>query len=267
MNTPDVSFESLDTALVRAALGDEARTFRLDFLDTCGSTNTLLLERAQAGAPSGSVLACERQTAGRGRRGRAWCSAPGAGLTFSVLWRFPPETPLSGLSLAVGVALARALENFGAAGIGLKWPNDVLAGGRKLAGVLIEMATAEPGAMVIGVGLNVRLPRELDAAVRAQAAALDEVLAFPPSRNLLLARLLAELAGVLRDFARGGFAALRDEWLTRHALADADVRLSHDARVIAEGRCVGVDRDGALLLRTARGVERVISGELTLRAA
>ncbi|MEK7738086.1 MAG: biotin--[acetyl-CoA-carboxylase] ligase, partial [Pseudomonadota bacterium] len=110
----------------------------MDILAECDSTNSRLLSLAETGAAAGSVLATERQTGGRGRRGRSWLSASGDSLTFSLLWRFQPNRSLSGLSLAVGVAVARALEALGVRGITLKWPNDVLLNGRKLAGVLIE---------------------------------------------------------------------------------------------------------------------------------
>ncbi|MEW5889312.1 MAG: biotin--[acetyl-CoA-carboxylase] ligase [Pseudomonadota bacterium] len=260
------SFDALDAQVVRAALDDRADLFRLDFLDACESTNSVALERAGYGAPAGLVVASETQTAGRGRRGRTWHSLAGASLTFSLLWRFPPALPLGGLSLAVGVALARALEGQGAAGIMLKWPNDVLADGRKLAGILIEMVPNTPGATVIGIGLNVQLPRALAARIAAEAIGLADLLPFAPSRNLLLGAVLKELAAVLARFEADGFPALREDWLARHAYAGAEVRLSHDGVIVAQGRCVDVDQDGALLLHTDRGVQRIVSGEVSLRA-
>lgn len=260
------SFEALDAQLVRAALDDRTDLFRLDFLDTCESTNSVALERAGYGAPSGLVVGTEVQTAGRGRRGRSWYSAPGASLTFSLLWRFPPTLSPGGLSLAVGVALARVLEDQGAAGIRLKWPNDVLGDGRKLAGILIEMVPNAPGAVVIGIGLNVQLPRELAAQIAVEAIGLADLLPFAPSRNLLLGSLLQGLAAVLARFETDGFSALREDWLARHAYTGAEVNLSHDGVIVAQGRCVGVDQDGALLLHTDRGVQRIVSGEVSLRA-
>lgn len=265
----DHPFEQLDAAVVNAALGALAPRFRVDILEVCESTNTLLLDRAHQGAPSGSMVACERQTAGRGRRGRSWLSAPGDSLTFSLLWRFPPGTPVvAGLSLAVGVAVARALESVGAAGIRLKWPNDILAADGKLGGVLVE-TTMHGGAhaAVIGVGLNVRLPRALAQAVGGEAADLAAVMPFAPSRNLLLANLLAELAAMLDEFACSGFAAFIEAWLARHAYAGRTVCILADGALPLEGRCAGVDADGALLLETAAGVKRIVSGEVSLRTA
>lgn len=259
--------DALNIQVIAAALARPER-FTPELLEHCDSTNTVLLDRAQRGAPSGSVVVCERQTAGRGRRGRSWLSAPGDSLTFSLLWRFPAGMPPpTGLSLAVGVAVARALEDLGAADIGLKWPNDILADGAKLGGILVETLTAGgPHAAVIGVGLNVRLPREIADAVDVRASALESVMPYAPSRNLLLAGLLNALAAMLDDFERDGFAGFAEAWQSRHAHAGRLVRILADGAAPVEGRCVGVDADGALLLDTAMGVKRIVSGDVSLRA-
>ena len=258
----------LDIAAVAAALGDLARRFDVDILAECDSTNARLLALAEAGAASGSVLAAEHQTAGRGRRGREWLSASGDSLTFSLLWRFPPNLPLSGLSLAVGVALARALESLGIPGITLKWPNDVLLNGRKLAGVLIEMTTGvRSGAAVIGVGINLRLPRAMPESIRQTAAALVDAGTALPTPSILLAQLLAALHEVLQSFAAEGFVGQRQAWLLRHAYEGQRVNLLSDFAAPLQGYCRGVDHDGALLLETTSGIQRIVSGEVSLRAA
>jgi BirA family transcriptional regulator, biotin operon repressor / biotin---[acetyl-CoA-carboxylase] ligase len=249
----------LTLATVANALGDDARYFDLDVAAECGSTNAELLAHAEAGAPSGSALAAENQTAGRGRRGRAWVSAPGDSLTFSLLWRFPAGTDLSGLSLAVGVALARALDE--EPGLQLKWPNDLLKFGRKLAGVLIEGVSSQPGAVVIGIGVNLRLPEAMPNELRATSAAL----APTADPSLVLARFLTELRPLLADFGREGFVPLRDEWLGRCIHRDIDITLLSDFAPPVVGRCCGVAPDGALLLETETGILRVISGEVSLR--
>jgi BirA family biotin operon repressor/biotin-[acetyl-CoA-carboxylase] ligase len=260
------SSEPLSSRVIAAALEMPAR-FNIEVLDSCESTSTLLLERAQDGATSGSVVACERQTAGRGRRGRSWLSAPGDSLTFSLLWRFPEGTPPpAGLSLAAGVAVARVLEGMGAAGVRLKWPNDILADGAKLGGILIEtVSSGGRHAAVIGIGLNVRLPPHIASAVDVAAGALDGIMPFAPSRNLLLAGLLDGLAAMLDEFAHSGFAGLIEEWLARHAHAGQHVRILAEGVAPVEGRCAGVDADGALLLETATGLRRIVSGEVSLR--
>lgn len=252
--------------LARLLRADSTRV-SVEIVDECPSTNGVLMERARNGAAHASVLACERQTAGRGRRGKPWHSGIGTDLTFSLLWRFQQGAgALSGLSLAVGVALARALARFGHADVQLKWPNDLMLRGRKLGGILIEMAGDHlgPSAVVIGVGLNVRWSAARAAAVDQPATALSEEGDSVPSRTALLAAALAELGTALGEFARGGFACFRAEWLGRHAWQGRRVTLRIAEREVAEGEAVGVGEDGALLLRSARGVQPFHSGELRL---
>jgi len=262
-------YDFLDAAGVNAGLGAHAPRFRLDLLDACASTSTLLLERAREGAPAGSVIACEWQSAGRGRRGNTWQSGLGGNLTFSLLWRFAQGAAgLSGLSLAVGVAVARGLESAGIAGVQLKWPNDLLHAGRKLGGILIEVHADSPGATatVIGIGINLRLPAVLRDAIAQAVTDVASISRRVPRRNEIIAATLAELAPALDLFSAQGFAPLREEWTARHAHQGKAVALSSgDGNAIA-GRAVGVADDGALLLETARGVERFVSGELSLRA-
>ncbi|OHC70401.1 MAG: biotin--[acetyl-CoA-carboxylase] ligase [Rhodocyclales bacterium GWA2_65_20] len=255
--------DTLSVSAIAAALGPLAVRFDVDVLATCDSTNTELMRRAESQAPSGSVVVAERQSAGRGRMGRTWLSEPGASLTFSLLWRFAPGALPHGLSLAVGVALAEALEGMGVAGLALKWPNDLLRDGRKLAGVLVELVPGAPHAAVIGIGVNLRLPQAMPAAVRTAAAALDRDVA----RNELLARLLVDLQDVLTEFAAGGFVALRQRWLARCAHIDSAVRILSEFAPPLDGYCIGVDVDGALQIETAACIQRILSGEVSLRPA
>jgi BirA family transcriptional regulator, biotin operon repressor / biotin---[acetyl-CoA-carboxylase] ligase len=249
----------LSVASIAAALGPLSTRFDVDVIAECESTNTLLMARA-AMAPSGAVVVAERQTAGRGRMGRVWHAEPGASLTFSLLHKLPHGTLPSGLSLAVGVAIAEPVRDQGVAGVALKWPNDILRDGRKLGGVLIELTGS---AAVIGIGLNLRLPVGLPDEVKSVATALD----LNIDRNELLARLLASLHGVLETFGNGGFAALRDRWLALNAYVGAPVRVISEFEVPVEGICIGVDVDGALLLETAVCVQRIVTGDVSLRPA
>lgn len=260
---PRYSQGMLDLTAIVQALGAEASRFDAELLPECPSTNTLLLERAEAGAPSGTVVIAKTQTAGRGRRGRTWHSAPGDSLTFSLLWRFSPGTLPLGLSLAVGVAVTDALAKVGAGDTALKWPNDVLKDGKKLAGILVELMPGAPHVAVIGIGLNLCLPDTMPDELRAQSAALGTAIA----PNVLLAAILRELRATLETFAAAGFAALRNAWSARHAFQDAPVRLLADFAPPREGVCRGVDETGALLLETAGSVERILSGEISLRGA
>lgn len=261
---------SLDLALLKSLLGTVASRLDVDALPACDSTSTLLMARAEAGAPSGSVLVCERQTAGRGRRGRTWIAPDGGSLAFSLLWRFSPGTPPPmGLSLALGVAVARALEELGVKGAALKWPNDVLVGDRKLAGILVELVPVRHRAMavVLGIGLNLALPADFPDGPAIRACDLASVLPDPLPRVVVLAALLRHLVRVLDAFQVGGFLALRGDWLMRHAHQDQAVRLLDDHAPAQEGICRGVDEDGALLLETDSGMSRILAGEVSLRGA
>nr|WP_269209268.1 biotin--[acetyl-CoA-carboxylase] ligase [Chromobacterium vaccinii] len=256
-------FNWLDVAAVRAGLPPPAaETFTLAVAERTDSTNSQLMARAGNGGLHGLVLACEQQTAGRGRLGRRWQARLGSGLTFSLLWRFERGlAELAGLSLAVGVALARALRALGAP-VELKWPNDVLLDGRKLAGILIEVSgdALGPAAAVIGIGLNVADPGEVDQPV----AALEQA-GVAPDRNRVLAALLGELERVLADFDREGFAPLRDEWWSLCAHRQAQVRLSFSHGEPIDGVASGVADNGALLTETAQGIRAFHIGEVSLR--
>jgi BirA family biotin operon repressor/biotin-[acetyl-CoA-carboxylase] ligase len=263
----------LDRATVLQWLGESA-PFSLDLLDEVPSTNTLLLLRAQAGAPHASVIAAEWQLAGRGRMNRPWHASIGGALTFSLLWRFSQgAATLAGLSLAAGLAVVRALEAYGVRGVGLKWPNDVLWHGRKIAGILIEMQgeAMGPSAVVIGVGINVRLSRAVDARIDQAAADLETILKKDDKpavdRNRLLAVLLAEFNRVLLEFERSGFQPFRDDWQRRHVHQGCAVRLTLSGGASESGVARGIGADGSLLLETARGVKPFHSGDVSLRAA
>lgn len=259
----------LDAEQVRRSPGVHAAGITLEICDSVDSTNTRLMLRAAEGAPGGLALAAEAQTAGRGRRGRIWQSGITSTLTFSLLWRFAQGArELAGLSLAVGVALARVLRTAGARDAQLKWPNDVLLPGGKLAGILIEMQgdVLGPSVAVIGIGINVRADPRVLAAVDQPVADLETATGAPVDRNQLLASLLVELAAVLQRFASGGFAPLREEWQGLHAHQDRLVCLSLPDGREETGHARGVAEDGVLLLETAAGVARHHSGEVSLRA-
>lgn len=284
-------WQPLDRDEIVRCLGSEAESFTIEIVPHATSSNTLLLQRAGTGrtdrglacgqASSGSVLAVEMQTAGRGRMGRTWHSGLGSALTFSLLWRFDCGlNALSGLSLAVGVAHLRALKKLGAQGVWLKWPNDILtiplqqsASQRsrraqrrhgKMGGVLIEAQgdVLGPSTVVIGIGLNYTLPDNLVARIDQPASALNEVCTVMPTRNKLLAALLTELAAVLQQFAQHGFAALRPEWELAHLHQNQPITLTMPDGSTQQGIARGVNDSGELCLETAQGVQCFNSGEV-----
>lgn len=260
--------EWLDGQRIAESLGEHAALFSVEILEQADSTNRVLLQKAALGAASGSCVATELQTAGRGRRGRSWLAALGGGLTFSVLWRFEQGAAgLSGLSLAVGVAVMRALRAAGVQEAMLKWPNDIVCGNRKLAGILIEMQgdVSGPCAVVIGIGLNFHLTPALRGQIDQPVTDVTELARATPSRNRLLADILTQLADVLAEFGQRGFSGLRQEWKNGHCHQDQPVRLTMPDGTQEEGLARDVADDGALLLGTDQGIKRYTSGEVSLR--
>ena len=255
---------------VAARLAERGGAVTLALVDQCASTNAELLARAAGGAPSGSALACELQTAGRGRRGNQWLSGLATSLTFSMLWRYRRSgADLAGLSLAAGVGCVRALETLGISGARLKWPNDLMFGRRKLGGILVEAAgeLRGPSAVVVGVGINVRHSQTIHVPLGRPVTELAEIRPDLPSRSVLLGELLAQLANVLETFEARGFAHFRAEWTRLHAQQDERIRVALPGGAVGEGVALGVDEDGALLLRTDAGIERLHSGEVSIGAA
>ena len=261
----------LDGPAVGAALSPQAANLlsQLVVMETVDSTNAEAMRRVAAGASAGLVCTAEQQSAGRGRRGREWVSPFARNLYVSLVWEFHQgAAALEGLSLAVGVAVTRALAACRLPPVKLKWPNDVLFGDAKLGGILLEMTGDAAGAcqVIVGVGLNVAMPRSTGAAIDqawtdVASMAGDEY----PRRNTLLAALLNELLPLLADFEARGFAPWQAEWQTLDAFAGKPVVLRTGADPVA-GIARGVDRRGALQLETASGIQAVYGGEISLRA-
>lgn len=260
--------EWLDRAAIDRHLHDSADIYDVHILDSVDSTNTALMAAANDGARTGTVFCAEHQHAGKGRRGRTWHAALGGSLTFSVLWRVEGGLQsLAGLSLAVGLAIARAVNRHSRYSARLKWPNDVLVDYRKLAGILVEVQgdMNGPAFAVIGVGLNVKLNDAQRDAVDQALVDMAE-LGVTMGRNQLLADCLAELDRVLNVFGKRGFAALRDDWLALDAYAERPVVLHLPQASSVSGRAAGVDATGAFLLRDTHGrVSAFNGGEISLR--
>jgi BirA family biotin operon repressor/biotin-[acetyl-CoA-carboxylase] ligase len=258
----------LNKEKVLQAIGIEREWFHLEVLDEVASTNTYLMQAAAKGAPHVSCTIAHIQMGGRGRRGRTWISHLGASLTFSLLWRFDcGAAALSGLSLAVGIALIRALRELDIDKAQLKWPNDVLVDNQKLAGILIDLQgdMDGPSAAVIGVGINVDLPKQVLARIDQPATDIKHVSLASIDQSRLLGIVLKHLVDVLRHFEQYGFIGLRDEWLSYHAYHNQAVRmLLPDGRDV-EGKVIGVAEDGILLVETALGLQRFSAGEISLR--
>jgi len=229
-----------------------------------GSTNADLLARAPRLAHP-VLLVAEHQTAGRGRAGRSWLSEPDHSLTFSLAWRFADGLRgLAGLPLAVGVALAETLGRLGQP-VQLKWPNDVLKDGDKLAGILVETQVTPDGAAwtIVGIGVNLVMPDALEEKIGRSAAAVPWLARM--DRDELMAALLDGLADALSLFARDGFAAFAARWNVLHAWQGRPVVLLDRGEVQHEGLAAGVDDTGRLLLDTAAGRVTIVAGDVSLR--
>ncbi|MBI4696520.1 MAG: biotin--[acetyl-CoA-carboxylase] ligase [Gammaproteobacteria bacterium] len=261
-------YEFLDATAIRHELAPLAarRLATLDVNAVTDSTNQRLLAAAGRGEVHGHALVAEYQTAGRGRRGDQWLAPPGSGVCLSLGWRFdaPPAT-LSALSLCVGIAVARALAALGAQGLRLKWPNDVLHAGRKLAGILIEMRSefGGPCVVVIGIGANVNLGDTTRARIPQPTADLAEACGRVPSRNRVVAAILSELVAALETFGSQGFPAFEADWRHFDALDGRHVRLELPERNVS-GIARGVAPSGMLMIEHDGGLEGFISGHVRI---
>lgn len=287
----------LDGDQIRSGLSAAASRLLsdLDIEFSIDSTNSRAMKLVAAGQVdgqdcSGRALFAEQQTAGRGRRGRTWVSPLGRNIYSSLIWRFASgAAALSGLSLAVGVAAVKALEQIGYTDIELKWPNDLLWRGRKLGGILLEMSgdAAGPCDVVIGIGINLTMSEMLVDSLDESAAAsansspvgaagnainIDQPWVdllelggnAPVKKNTIAAELLNQLLPMLVDFEKHGFASLVSEWQARDAFVGCDVQLQLGAEKII-GKYVGIEADGSITIATATGKQSFNGGEVSLR--
>ena len=268
--------ELLDHELVCDALDDASRD-RLESLEVLwqtSSTSDYLMQQPAASPGHSRVCLAEFQTDGRGRRGRSWFAAAGHGICLSLSWSFATSPQqLSCLGLAAGIGVLRAARAAGATQAQLKWPNDVVVAGQKLAGVLIDVRGEAGGPMraVVGVGLNYRLPElaveKVLAAGGLQPAAL--VNAEQPailSRNETAAALVSELQQVLQEFALEGFSALAPTWRDADYLWGKAVTVVTDNGEVS-GNVKGIAADGRLQLETKNGIMQFTTGDVSVRAA
>ena len=257
----------LDQAAILKAIGAEHPDLLLEVHDHLPSTNSYLMQNIHT-HHHGTCIATNLQTQGRGRRGRSWYAGLGSSLTFSLLWRFQcGASALSGLSLAVGIALIRCLHAMGFTQAQLKWPNDVLMNEEKLAGILIELQGDMEGAStaVIGIGINLKLPDNKQQHIDQPATDLASGASQAIDPNVLLASLLKHLHQVLHVFEENGFAHFSHEWTQHHVYHQKPVRLMMPDGKENHGQVRGITEDGSLLLETSSGLQRLISGEISLR--
>ena len=255
---------------VARALGRSGPTtirWRVVYRRQVGSTNEVAKELAVQGAPEGTVVLAEEQLAGRGRLGRDWSSPPGVGVWTTLLLR-PSLPPLAcaPITLVTAVAVADAIEHATGLKVGIKWPNDLLLGGRKVCGVLTELAAEMErlSYLVVGIGLNVNQTSvELGPDLERRATSLRLESGAPVHRVSLLAQLLVDFDRAYASFLRGGFPPLREHWRKRSITLGSQVRALGPAGIV-EGVAVDVDVEGGLVVETAGGSRQIVrSGEVT----
>lgn len=241
---------------------------RIVCLEETASTNSEAFRLAEAGAPEGTVVIADRQTAGKGRLGRQWVSPGGVNLYLSLVLRpdLPPfEAPQ--LTFLSAVAVARAIEDVAGLKPQIKWPNDVLIAGRKVAGLLNEMSaeTDRVSFVILGIGVNINMePARFPEGLRTPATSLRIEAGHSVSRGLFAARLVEFLDSACKSFLSFGFEPIREEWSRRCNAFGRNVRVESGSALI-QGAFVGIDHDGAMLVRVKDGsVERVMSGDVTV---
>jgi BirA family biotin operon repressor/biotin-[acetyl-CoA-carboxylase] ligase len=266
--------DALDASRIKALLPAAARghVHSIEAAWTVDSTNSVLLARPNPQPGVCEVFLAEYQTAGRGRRGRSWVAPPGGSICLSLSWTFrevPPD--LAALGLAVGVCGLRALQQLGLGKVALKWPNDILADDKKLAGILIELRAESdgPACVIIGIGVNVALGSALLQKIGEMggASATDLVTAglIQPSRNALAAALVSQIVPGLLAFEKEGLRPFVEEWRSVDALRSRQIDV-HTQEGVTRGLARGIDIHGALVVETLQGIRRFVSGEVTVRA-
>lgn len=258
----------LDEERVRRAAGKVGGDIDVQLHGSLTSTNSAALDAARAGLGRPLLVLSEHQRAGRGRRGRAWQSPFGRNLCFSLAYEFPGGAArLEGLSLAVGILVADVLQAHGLRErVSLKWPNDVLVAGRKLGGILVELAGDLDSncTAVIGIGINGAVSVAADAIDQPWTDLLTET-GVMPDRNALAGELLAALLERLRVFHHEGFASMQTRWAIYDSCEDRPVTVVVAGKPVS-GIARGVSAQGALRLETESGVQLFHGGEVSLRA-
>ena len=238
---------------------------RLDIVPVIDSTNTALSSRAQDESIDGHVLIAELQTLGKGRRGRKWISPFGRNVMLSTGFQLvTPTSNIGSISLAIGVAVANAIERVADVSIQLKWPNDIYLNDCKLGGILIDLLQAGPPAkLLLGVGINVHAaPGELESP-NAPAIALADVVP-DVSRHSVVSALLNELVATIRQYSVEGFQSFVGDWSKRDVFAGQFLYIDGLNEEI-EGWNRGIDATGALQLETDKGLRKIIGGDVTIR--
>lgn len=239
----------------------------IEVLFECKSTNQYLLERIQHNKLQNYLVLAEMQTQGRGRRGREWVSPFASNIYMSLLWTLDISiAEMAGLSLVVAISVAKAIQKSGIGNVMLKWPNDVYVDNKKLSGVLLELRgeSNSPCNAVIGIGLNVNMPKASGAAIEQAWIDMEEILKTTVDRNQVVSEILNELIPRLKKFNEHGFSEFFHEWEELDLLAEKRINIEGHVS-LSEGIAHGVDKQGALIVEYDGKTQSLYSGEVSIR--
>lgn len=263
------NIELLNSQLISQHLSKHAlhELAHVNVLFDVDSTNSFLLRRLEKGSVHGEVVVSEYQSTGRGRRDSQWFSPRGAGLYFSIGWRFNEVlADMHCLSLSIGVAIVRALNQLGFNGVGLKWPNDIYFGLEKLGGVLVEtrMENAAYAEVVVGVGINISLPSKIKQSIEQATCDLISINKEIPPRNKLIATLIDEITLTLKTFQSKGFQNDIEQWRKLDVAKEKKVMLQLDNQSNI-GRVLGIEDNGMLKLSVNGVIKKFMSGQISFK--
>jgi len=258
----------LSAERIKQGLRTELISQNMVYYSSIGSTNELLKELAAQGAPEGTLVITDEQTAGRGRLGRKWLAPPGTSLLLSLLFR-PDLAPYQAqrLTMICSLAIANAIEGLTGLPVELKWPNDIFIRGKKAGGILTESGTTggRLDYVVVGMGLNVNLAVSTLPELRGVATSLSQELGHEVARLELLWKILEGIEIRYKSLRRG--ESPHEEWAAHLINLGREVQVTTSDEVLA-GLAEGVDADGALILRTPDGQrKRILAGDVTLRSS
>lgn len=259
--------DRLETALAHV----RERVSTVELLASVDSTSDYLARRDLPGDGRARVCMAERQTAGRGRRGRDWIAVPGGSIVLSLALSLPAApAEIVTLGVSTAIAVAETLAATGADSVGIKWPNDIEIDGAKLGGILIDISgsPAGPTRAVIGIGLNYHLPSLAGRGLDREVTDLVHACRQPvPPRELIAGHIVAAVLDACDHLVGEGFEAYRQRWIDLDVLAGQAVRVTPESGPPVEGRAAGIDADGALLVGTSDGEKRFFAGDVRVRAS
>lgn len=268
-NKDDINHVSLKKALIEQGLGASQSKTKVDVFvfDELGSTNQWVIDNISKKTDENLLCVAERQSLGRGRSGREWKSANASNvyMSFSCIAGVNRKN-ISALSLVIGLAVARVLKNKGVAGVSLKWPNDVLLHGKKLAGILIESKLHNGQlVMIVGIGINVQMPLDFNVSSDLGWADLSGTEVTVADRNQLIASVYSECEEMISDFFVQGFSVYKSEWMDYDEYMGKGVKIMDQGKLVYSGNNMGVDEGGCLLVNSGSETKQIFSGDVSLR--